>query len=167
MSEIFTIGHSNHTTDIFLRLLKKHTIQVVVDVRSAPYSRYVPEYNKQLLQPVLKEHGFRYLFMGDSIGGKPDNPAFHDADGKIDYRKIAATKKFQDGIDRLIQGLNDGWKIALLCAEEDPRNCHRQWLIAKELELTGNVTVTHIRANGLSLRAKELLEKHPVQMDLF
>lgn len=167
MPTIYTIGHSNHPLDFFLHLLEQNGVQVVVDVRSAPYSRHVPAYNKEMLEPALKENGFKYLFMGDSIGGKPNNQAFTGADGKVDYRKIAATTGFKRGIDRLVQGLNDGWQIVLLCAEEDPGNCHRQWLIARELELNRNVAVTHLRASGELMKAKNLLRARPVQMDLF
>lgn len=167
MPEIYTIGHSNHPIEIFLDLLRKNGIQVVVDVRSAPYSRYVSEYNKLPLEQFLKEHDFNYVFLGDHIGGKPNDPAFLDISGKVDYAKIAASEKFKLGIDRLLSGLDMGWKIVLLCAEEDPTNCHRQHLIARELELNRNVPVIHLRANGQSIRAKKLFKNHPVQMDLF
>jgi uncharacterized protein (DUF488 family) len=167
MTEIFTIGHSNHPLEVFLQLLHTNNIQVVVDVRSAPYSKYVPRYNKQQLETDLKNNNYRYLFMGDCIGGKPDDPAVRKSNGTVDYEKLAGTEKFLKGIDRLVKGIADGWKIALLCAEENPANCHRHQLIARELEYKRNVAVMHIRADAHLLRAKELLQIHPRQMHLF
>jgi len=164
---IFTIGHSNHPLASFLELLKTNGIQVMVDVRSAPYSRYVPMYNKQELEHVLRENNFRYLFMGDRLGGKPKNNAFRKADDTIDYEKIAAAENFRQGIGMLLKNLEDGLKIALLCAEENPENCHRHHLIARELENNRNIRVTHIRADGSLLHAGELFRKHPVQLHLF
>ena len=164
---LFTVGHSSHSLDVFLHLLQMHGVQVVVDVRSAPYSRHVPHFSKARLELVLRQHGFRYLFMGDSMGGKPDSPAFRNAAGRVDYAKIAAGGTFQKGIDRLLEGLAAGWKIVLMCAEEDPAHCHRQWLIARELELGRKVAVTHIRADGRLVPAKVLMREIPSQMELF
>ena len=167
MSGIYTIGHSNHSVDTLLELLHANTIEVVVDVRSAPYSKYFPQFNKHNLEHKLRNQDFRYLFMGDSIGGKPDNPAFRASDGTIDYARIASTEKFQHGIDRLVKGAAEGWTIALLCAEEQPANCHRHHLIARELECNRNVAVFHIRSDGQLVRARELLQSQPRQINLF
>lgn len=167
MSGIYTIGHSNHSLDTLLKLLRANAIEVVVDVRSAPYSKYVPQFNKHNLESELPDKGFRYLFMGDSIGGKPDNPAFRETDGTIDYNSIAATEKFQHGIDRLVKGAAEGWTIALLCAEKQPANCHRHHLIARELEYNRNIAVFHIRADGQLERARNLLQNQPRQINLF
>lgn len=167
MNTIFTLGHSNHSTTTFLGLLAAHDLQVVVDVRSAPYSRHVPHFNKRDLAALLERNGYRYLFMGDCIGGKPDDPAFLDGAGHVDYGKIAATERFQKGIDRLLDGLARGWRITLLCAEEDPARCHRQWLIARELEQNRNIPVLHIRADGSLIPAGELFKSCPAQLRLF
>lgn len=167
MSVIFTIGHSNNSVDSLLELLAKHNIQIVIDVRSAPYSRYVPWFNKKEIQTVLRENNLKYVFMGDIIGGKPTDPALLDCFGNVDYDKIAATDKFKQGIERLLKALSDGWKIVLLCAEEDPKNCHRHRLIAKVLELEKGITVKHIRVNGHLLQARELFKNQPRQMKLF
>ncbi|MCB2182610.1 MAG: DUF488 domain-containing protein [Desulfobulbaceae bacterium] len=148
-------------------MLKKNTIQVVVDVRSAPYSRYVPQFNKGDIQHALQHAGFRYIFMGDAIGGKPSDPLFLDQNGIADYAKIAQSKKFRQGIDRLLKGLADGWVIALMCAEEDPLKCHRHLLIARELELRHNVIVWHIRCDETKIRAKQFFEASCRQLRLF
>ena len=164
---LFTIGHSNHESETFLELLRGFSIQVIVDVRSAPYSKYVPQFNKKDLAQLLEQHGLQYIFMGDVIGGKPTDPAFYDEQGLVQYDRLAKTPSFQQGIDRLLKGLADGWLIALLCAEEDPIKCHRHWLIAKELERNRGIPVWHLRANGQRVRAQEFLAEGPEQMDLF
>lgn len=101
------------------------------------------------------------------LGGKPKDPALLDNSGNVDYTKIAATKPFKDGIERLLQGLDDDWNIILLCAEENPCNCHRQNLIARELELNRKVTITYIRADGRQTASRKLFKQTPVQKNLF
>jgi uncharacterized protein (DUF488 family) len=155
---IYTIGHSNQDMAAFLKLLKDNAIQVVVDVRSAPYSRYVPQFNKQEMETAVTQAGLKYVFMGDAIGGKPADPNYLDVNGKVMYYKVAASEMFQQGLARLSKGLEDGWVIALVCAEEDPLKCHRHLLIANELEMKRNIPVWHIRSNYTRIRAKEYFE---------
>jgi uncharacterized protein (DUF488 family) len=164
---IYTIGHSNHGLETFLTLLRNHGIQVVVDVRSAPYSRYVLHFNKLEIEHVLTADGLKYIFMGDVIGGKPSGSYFTNTAGTVDYKKLAAAESFQQGLDRLIKGMNDGWIIALMCAEEDPSKCHRHHLIARALEMKRGVDVIHIRADSTKIRAKKLLEDSSAQLNLF
>ncbi|MCK9294322.1 MAG: DUF488 domain-containing protein [Desulfobulbaceae bacterium] len=135
---------------------------MVVDVRSAPYSRYVPQFNKRNIQSAIQDAGLKYVFMGDEIGGKPSDPGYCDANGKALYCRIAESEKFRQGLDRLKKGLADGWKIALMCAEEDPGKCHRHQLIAKELMLQ-HITVRHIHGDGSLLPAEDLLKKDITQ----
>jgi uncharacterized protein (DUF488 family) len=165
--KLFTIGHSNHRADFFLELLYGRKLQVVADVRSVPYSRYVSWFNKQQLEELLKLSGFKYLFMGDLIGGKPAAGSLKDSRGRVDYRKLAATEEFQKGLDRLENGLAAGWRIVLMCAEEDPLQCHRHWLIARELELARRVRVFHLRADGSELRALDHFAGGPEQLEIF
>lgn len=167
MKAIYTIGHSNHDLDTLLALLQNHGIQVVVDARSAPYSRYVPHFNKKEIENILTRKGLKYVFMGDVIGGKPSGSYYSDPAGKTDYEKLAATESFQQGLNRLIKGMNQGWVIALMCAEEDPDRCHRHHLIAQELEMKRDVPVIHIRADNTQVRAKKLLENSSGQLKLF
>ena len=164
---IFTIGHSNHDMAAFLKLLAGHAIKVVVDVRSAPYSRYVPQFNKREIEAALIKAGFTYIFMGDAIGGKPSDARYLDADGKVSYDKLAGSEAFQQGLDRLAKGLSGGWRIALMCAEENPFKCHRHLLIARELELKRNIPVQHIRADGTTIRAGEHMQGYSGQLKLF
>jgi uncharacterized protein (DUF488 family) len=163
---LFTIGHSNHQTDSFLELLYGRELQVVVDVRSVPYSRYVSRFNKQEIETLLKLSGLKYLFLGDQIGGKADG-SFRDSRGRVDYAALARSEKFRQGLDRLEKGVAAGWRIALLCAEEDPLRCHRHWLIARELELARHVQVYHLRADGSEMRAIDHFGSGPEQPCLF
>ena len=164
---IYTIGHSNRDMKKFLALLKDNAIQVVVDVRSAPYSRYVPHFNKKELENDVNDAGLKYIYMGDVIGGKPSGSQYRDTIGKGVYTQLAAAETFQQGLDRLIKGMNDGWAIALMCAEEDPSKCHRHHLIAHELEMKRTVPVWHIREDGTKMRAKKLFEDMSGQLKLF
>ncbi len=167
MNNIYTIGHSNQDVAAFLQLLKGNAIQVVVDVRSAPYSRYVPQFNKKEIEAAITDAGLKYVFMGDVIGGKPSEPEYLGVHGKVMYDKLAATATFQQGLDRLAKGLIDGWTIALMCAEEDPFKCHRHLLIANELELKRKIPVWHIRSDDTQIRAKKHLKESSGQLELF
>jgi uncharacterized protein (DUF488 family) len=167
MNSIYTIGHSNQDMVTFLKLLKNNAIQVVVDVRSVPYSRYVSQFNKKEMEAAITDAGLQYIFMGDVIGGKPSDPQYLDADGRAMYDRLDASATFQQGINRLIKGLADGWAIGLMCAEEDPLKCHRHHLIAKDLEIQRHVPVWHIRSDNTRIRAKEHLEDRSAQMKLF
>ena len=157
---IFTIGHSNNDVATFLKLLRGNSIQVIIDVRSAPYSRYVPQFNKREIENTITNAGVKYIFMGNTIGGKPTDPQFTDQNGKVSYGRLAESENFQKGLNRLNKELQNDWLIALMCAEEDPFKCHRHFLIAKELELKRNVPVWHIRSDGSTIRAGKYLEEY-------
>ena len=100
--KIYTIGHSNHKWETFLSLLKAHGIQTLVDVRTKPVSRYARFANKHKMPELLNQEGIEYVFMGDTLGGKPDDPTLYDNKGKPDYRAMASKLDFLDGIDSLI-----------------------------------------------------------------
>jgi len=164
---IYSIGHSSHEIPAFLKLLKDNTVQVIADVRSTPYSRYVPRFNKKEITAAAATAGLKYVFMGDAIGGKPSDPHYIDTNSKVMYDKLTLSDRFQQGLDRLTKGLIGGWIIALLCAEENPLTCHRHHLIAREFELKRNIHVWHIRSDGTKTRAKKLLDEDSGQLKLF
>ena len=143
--QIYTIGHSNHTWERFLALLNRRGIGLLVDVRSNPASRWARFANRRVLPRLLDEQGIRHEYMGDSLGGKPSDPAFY-VDDKLEYLKIAGSAEFQEGIARLLE-LADGASTAIMCAEEDPARCHRRLLIGPALEERG-VPLRHIRKVG-------------------
>lgn len=145
LSEVFTIGHSTHSIEKFITLLSTHQIQAVADVRSSPFSKFNPQFNRESLQKYLKASGIRYVFLGKELGARSEDPACYVAD-KVQYDRLAKTTLFQSGLDRVIEGANN-YRIALMCAEKDPLDCHRTILVAKELTKRG-LTITHIIEDG-------------------
>jgi uncharacterized protein (DUF488 family) len=154
---IYTIGHSNHTWDSFLPLLKQHGIQTLVDTRTNPASRWAAFSNRRTLPDLLDKAGLEYFFMGTLLGGKPSDPSCYDRDGKPDYRKIRSKPFFQEGIKELVK-LAEDTSVVLMCSEEDPAKCHRTLLIGPALEEHGG-TLLHIRRDG-SVQATQLLPGH-------
>ena len=144
--QVFTIGHSNHSKEAFLALLRKHCVDEVVDVRSSPSSRYVPQFNHDILDRALDEAGIGYVFLGRELGGRPKDRSCYDADGRVNYHRLANTDLFDDGISWIVRAA-DQRRIALMCTEKEPLDCHRALLIAKALEERG-VAVEHVLADG-------------------
>jgi uncharacterized protein (DUF488 family) len=143
---VLTIGHSNHTVEHFLSLLKAQAVQVVVDTRSQPYSKYATQFDHEALKPVLQDVGIRYLYLGRELGGRPEGDEFYDGEGHVLYDRVAATSLFQEGLSRLERGIRE-YKVALLCAEENPAACHRRLLVGRVLVDRG-IQVEHIRGDG-------------------
>ncbi len=154
MGNVYTIGHSSHSIDLFTELLRKHGIQVLVDVRSAPYSRYAPQFDHDLLPHSLNQAGIKYLFLGKELGGRPDRQDYYDADGHVLYSRITADAAFVAGIERLERGMPD-FRIALMCGEEDPAHCHRRLLVTRVLMERGH-EVLHIRGDGRIMPDEEV-----------
>lgn len=144
LREIFTIGHSNLSLEEFLGLLRAQRIEVLVDVRSVPHGGYARHFDKEELAPALKAGGVRYLFMGEQLGGRPNDAHLYSErrarNGKIerycDYDKVRDWPPFRDGVSRLREGART-YRIAVMCAERDPLNCHRGLLIAEVLRARG------------------------------
>jgi uncharacterized protein (DUF488 family) len=149
---IYTIGHSNHPIERFLGLLQPHGITAVADVRSTPYSRFNPQFRREKLQAALAGVGIQYVFLGQELGARSQDPACYDGEGRVSYAKLARTELFRKGIARLKTGLADH-RISLMCAEREPLECHRTILVARELVREG-LAVTHILGDG-SLESHE------------
>jgi uncharacterized protein (DUF488 family) len=149
---IFTIGHSNLTVIDFVARLQRYQIEVLVDVRSAPFSHYCPQFNRPALRAALQEAGIYYTYAGSSLGGKPAEPELCRADGGPDYDKMAAAPLYRQGLQRLL-ALGRERRVAVMCAEGEPERCHRHKLIARSLFGQG-VEVCHVLAGG-ALRAPE------------
>lgn len=142
---IFTIGHSNLDIIEFINLLLANQIEFVVDVRSAPYSKLYPQFNRNALEVSLMKNSIKYLFSGDSLGGR-SNDIKDFSKGRIVYKKIAEKKEYIFSINKLIQN-SSKYKIALMCSEKEPLECHRALLISRSIEeLT--VKVLHIKRDG-------------------
>jgi uncharacterized protein (DUF488 family) len=146
MSSFFTLGHSNHPIETWLNLVRQHGVEVVVDIRSSPYSKYAPQFDKVDIQRSLEEAGFRYLFLGAELGGRPANTAYYDASGHVLYSRLRNDAHFLAAIERLETGM-ERFHVALLCGEENPAHCHRRLLIGRVLTERGH-TMLHIRGDG-------------------
>jgi uncharacterized protein (DUF488 family) len=153
---IYSIGHSDHELEAFIALLRRHGITTVVDVRSQPYSRWVPQFNRETLTRTAEAAGLTYIFMGDTLGGRPSDPSLYDseeAEGRSDYERMAATATFQAGLERLLELGCDG-TVAMMCSEGDHRRCHRNLLITPNL-LVRDARVLHIRPDGETVEARQ------------
>jgi len=160
---IFTVGHSNVEADRFLALLRQHAIRLVVDVRSVPYSRFNPQFNREILRSTLRAAGITYSYGGAELGGRPDDPSCYE-DGEVRYELIAGQVWYQEAIGRLLETAAQ-WRCAVLCAEEDPLKCHRHHLITQTL-LERGAAVWHIRSDG-RLEKALCQQPPPKQLSLF
>jgi len=142
---LYTIGYGARTLDAFIELLHAHEIAYLIDVRSAPYSRFKPEFSKGALENALREHGIGYVFMGDAIGGQPDDPDCY-ADGRVDYERVSQQAAYRAGIARLQRALDRGLRVVVMCSEGKPELCHRSKLIGETLTELG-VPLLHIDEN--------------------
>ena len=154
-NSVLTIGHSTHTAEAFLALLKKYDMDAAADVRSSPFSRFNPQFNRDVLDRSLKEHGIRYVFLGHELGARTDDRTCYE-NGRVRYDRLARTRLFQSGLDRIVEGA-DQYRIALMCAEKEPLECHRTLLVARAL-VERAIPVWHIHPDGH-------LETHEAAMD--
>jgi uncharacterized protein (DUF488 family) len=146
MRSLYSIGHSSHPIDHLLKLLRSFQIQVVVDSRSQPHSRYAPQFNFEALKSALLRDQIDYLFLGKELGGRPEKPEFYDKEGYVLYWRVASSPEFRKGLARLVKEATKR-RVAVLCSEEDPSSCHRRLLIGRVLTGLG-VKMNHIRGNG-------------------
>src|SRR5258708_6481148 len=170
MTELFTIGHSNHEIGVFLDLLRHNAVEAIVDTRSNPRSKYVPQYDAAALERALEAAGIGYIYMGRALGGRPEGSQFYDDDGRVLYGRVAEAAYFLEGLRRLEADMR-GTRVALLCAEENPSVCHRRLLIARVLRERG-VAVSHIRGDGRveteeQIAAEEAAAADDAQLSLF
>jgi uncharacterized protein (DUF488 family) len=143
---LYTVGHSTHSLGQFLDLLSKHKVSAIADVRSTPYSRRHPHFNKEALSKALHAVNISYVFLGKELGTK-NPPPDCIVDGKVQYHLIASKADFSSGLDRVIKGMLN-YRIALMCVEEDPLSCHRTLLICRHLRSRVE-SIEHIRGNGI------------------
>ena len=175
--ELFTIGHSNLSIEAFVLLLQQHGITAVADVRSHPFSRYLPHFNKSEITASLSRAGIQYVFLGKELGARPEDLSCYDTSGTALYDRIAATPLFSQGIQRLLKNAAN-YKISLMCAEKDPITCHRTILVCHKVR-EFNLEINHILSDGnleshqhleerlLSKFNKEKKNNEPIQLSLF
>jgi uncharacterized protein (DUF488 family) len=144
---IYTIGYGNRSIEDFVRLLQVYGIKFLVDLRSQPYSRYKPEFSKVALEQYLQHHQFRYVYMGDMLGGRPEDAGCYTEDGKIDYTILCEKDFYRRGINRLRTAWEKQLRIALMCSELKPQECHRGKLVGNTLVEEG-LAVLHIDETG-------------------
>lgn len=142
---LYTIGHSTCTEGHLIDLLKRHRITAVSDVRSTPYSRMNPQFNREYLKQTLRRSGIAYVFLGTELGARSDDLSCYEH-GKVQYDRLAETAQFRRGFERVCTGMKK-FRIALMCAEKDPLECHRTILVARQFEAAG-IHVEHILADG-------------------
>ena len=152
---IYTVGHSTHPTETFIRLLQTHGIEAIVDVRSRPYSSYNPQFNKPTLRDSLWKANVSYSHVWE-LGGYPDDKKYYDEGGRAVYERIAAEKSFKEGIKRL-DAMVDDMLVAVMCAQGKPQDCHRHPLLARCLSERG-LTVQHILRDGSLQNASEMFD---------
>ncbi len=145
MKELFTIGHSVHTVEGFVALLKQHAVNALCDVRSSPYSRHSPQFNRESIKEDVLKHGIRYIYLGAELGPRSSDLSCYE-NGKVQYQRIAEKEIFQQGLSRLQKGM-ETHRIALMCAEKDPLTCHRMLLICRNLRRP-IIHIRHILEDG-------------------
>jgi len=170
MKELFTIGHSNHSLDHFLELLLAHQVSAIADVRSSPYSKYSPQFNKDVLESALRDANIDYIFLGRELGAHRSEDDCY-IDGQAKYDRIVHLSTFRRGLEIVLQGV-EHYRIALMCSESDPITCHRTILVCRELKrICPDLEITHILGAGTEERQetseKRLINLHKLQPELF
>lgn len=166
---ILTIGHSTHPVEKFLELLGKNGVTALCDVRSAPYSRMNPQFNRETLRDILQKAGVAYFFLGKELGARSDNPACYK-NHQVQYELLEKTAPFQKGVDKVCE-LAKKYCVALMCAEKDPLACHRTILVSRALAGKG-LNIEHILADGAieahdQAIARLLKQLHLPEADMF
>ena len=144
---IYTIGHGNRKPADFLSLLNEIRIEYLIDVRSQPYSKFNPQFNQHELSFFLERNGIKYVFMGDTLGGRPKDNSCYDREGKVDYELLKKKDFFLKGLERLKIAYNKGINVVIMCSESNPCECHRSKLIGRVLQ-TENIQLKHIDEKG-------------------
>lgn len=160
---IYTIGHSTHSIETFLALLRAHGVTCIIDVRSQPYSGMAPHFNKSTIQTTLKREGVLYAHFKEEFGARHTDPTLLDTEGRVDFDKVRETAAFKRGIERLQNAIELGYRVALMCSEANPFDCHRFVMVSYQLAKEG-MEVRHILGDGQVLPNEELeiklLEKY-------
>ncbi|MBX7236565.1 MAG: DUF488 domain-containing protein [Caldilineales bacterium] len=171
---VYTIGYGARTIDAFLDLLAGYEIGYLIDIRSAPYSRFKPEFGREALERELRRRGIRYVFLGQQLGGRPDDPDCYVEDGgegegarKVDYERVKQKDFYQQGLGRVKNAFDQQLRVVLMCSEGKPENCHRSKLIGASLEAMG-ISVAHIDENDeLQTQAAVITRLTAGQLSLF
>ena len=161
MNTIFTIGHSQHNIEHFISLLRMYDINCVIDVRSTPYSKYAETFNRERINEELSRNGIRYFFMGEYFGARQSKKELYTQDGYLDFERVQKEPTFIKGIQNVMLGIEQGNRVALMCTEKDPMDCHRAIMVSKSFADNG-VSIHHILEDG-SIQTQEELENRMLE----
>jgi len=164
MKPLFTMGHSSLEFPQFVRRLQDSSVELLIDVRSRPHSSRFPQFSQPDFEKMLGDEGFSYLYLGEELGGRPDDPDAYRSDGRVDYRKRRRSYAFRAGVERILAEI-ERRTCALMCAEEDPLECHRFLMICPELVLMG-IQPFHIR-KGSKLEDQVAAENRLLELNGF
>lgn len=154
---VYTVGHSTHQLDYFLELLREYGVTCVVDVRSIPASAYNPQYNQGPFKAFLNNHKITYLHFAEEFGARQTDPDLLDNEGKLDFELVRKTRLFKNGLERIWQGVEKNFTIAIMCSESEPLDCHRFSMVSYGLEKDG-FDIKHILKDK-SIKSNSELEK--------
>lgn len=143
---LYSIGHGQKTFDQLIQELLSFDISFLIDVRSSPFSKWVPQFNRGVIETSLNGSTIKYAYLGDDIGGRPINDSCYDEEGYFDYHKMALMPQFIKGLHRLISANEQHLKVAVMCSEANPSECHRSKLIGRELFFGAEIAMAHIVA---------------------
>ncbi len=167
-SSILTIGHGNRSLEEFFGLLNKYEISYLIDVRTNPFSKYNQHFNRKELEISSQYFGIKYLFFGDDLGGKPKDRSCYDDKGHVLYSEVVKKDFFIRSVDRLITANNKNIRVACMCSESNPCDCHRTKMIGEYLD-TKNIKMMHIDKKGILKSQTEVMNeltggRNPVDM---
>jgi len=158
---VWSIGHSKHAIEDFHALLALAKIKVLVDVRSSPFSQMAPQFNRPQLKQSLKAKELRYIYMGDTLGGRPNSDEMYDDKNHVFYDLVAQTNVFKEGVEQLRAGIAQ-YRVAIMCSEGSPAKCHRTLLVARVLQLQG-IKVINVLPDGVLEEQEDLNQLYPQQ----
>lgn len=154
---IYSIGHGNRSWDEFVNLVKKHGGKYLIDVRSFPRSKHNHDFNREKLEVACAKEGIRYLFMGDTLGGKPKKKSLYNHEGRADYNLMSKESDYLASILRLQKASQLDENTFIMCSELCPSQCHRSKLIGKTLDELGAHPL-HIDKNGKAMSQQEVID---------
>ena len=154
---LLSIGHSQHPVDFFIDLLKSHGVNYILDVRSTPYLQFAADYNRESIRLVLQGNGIEYAFMGNYFGARPTDSSLYSPNGYLDFEKVANSPKFKKGFDNVEKGVKQGYRIAFMCTEKDPIECHRAILVTNAFYKAG-YSIEHIMQDNTIQTQEDIKE---------
>jgi uncharacterized protein (DUF488 family) len=155
---LITLGYGKRSIEESIDLLEQHEVRFLVDVRSAPYSRYQPDFSHDTLKTHLRAHAITYLYMGEELGGRPKDRSCYDEQDRVLYDVCRQRPAFRHGIERLRTAWEQGRRVALLCSESRPENCHRSKLIGPAL-IEHGIEVIHLDEDGATVSQQDVMAR--------